>query len=49
MAGEHYLATVVERAAALATGLAATAQVLAEPVDAADGSDDGGDGGVSGS
>ena len=33
LAGEHYLATVVERAAALATGLAAAAQVLTEADD----------------
>ncbi len=42
LAGEHYLATVVERAAALATGLAATAQLLADADDDADGRDDAG-------
>jgi hypothetical protein len=44
LAGEHYLATVVERAAALATGLAAASQVLAEADDDADGSVDAGNG-----
>ena len=47
LAGEHYLATVVERAAALATGLAAAAQVLAEADDDADGRDDASYGGAS--
>ena len=47
LAGEHYLATVVERAAALATGLAAAAQVLAEADDDAHGRDDAGNGGAS--
>ena len=47
LAGEHYLATVVERAAALATGLAGAAQVLAETDDDADGRDDAGNGGAS--
>jgi hypothetical protein len=46
LAGEHYLATVVERAAALATGLAGAAQVLAA-ADDADGSVDAGNGGTS--
>jgi hypothetical protein len=46
LAGEHYLATVVERAAALATGLAGAAQVLAV-ADDAEGSVDAGNGGTS--
>jgi hypothetical protein len=40
LAASRYLAAVVERAAALASGLAATAHLLAEPDDISTGVDD---------